>query len=188
MRARRRCRTPRPPSSTPADHAVREVTLRRRPADPPDPSLLTIDRLLIASEGRAIPWAVLQQAFDLARPRKAKVRVLTIARVFGTSLGFPNPGLLPSKREWDAQRLIVRETVSALEKAGFKASGQVVGTRKATKRILAEAEAFDADAVVMGCDPDRGRMGDFVWAHEPYRVARRARVPVYLVPLADARS
>ena len=35
----------------------------------------------------------------------------------------------------------------------------------------------------MGCDPDRGMLGDFVWAHEPYRVARRARVPVYLVPL-----
>jgi hypothetical protein len=29
-------------------------------------------------------------------------------------------------------------------------------------------------------------VGDFVWAHEPYRVARRARVPVYLVPLDHA--
>lgn len=164
---------------------MRELTLRRRPAEPPDPSLITIDRLLIASEGRAIPWSVLQQAFDLARPRKAKVRVLTIARVFGTSLGFPNPGLLPSKREWDAQRLIVRETVSALKKAGFSASGQVVGTRKATKRIVAEAESFGADAIVMGCDHDRGRAGGFAWAHEPYRVAARARVPVYLVPIGD---
>jgi hypothetical protein len=34
---------------------------------------------------------------------------------------------------------------------------------------------------VMGCDHDRGLLGDFVWAHEPYRVARRSRVPVYLV-------
>jgi nucleotide-binding universal stress UspA family protein len=164
---------------------VRELTLRRRTSDPPDPSAITVERLLIASEGRAIPWSVLQQAFDLARPRKAKVRVLTIARVFGTSLGFPNPGLLPNKREWDAQRLIVRETVSALEKAGFAASGHVVGTRKATKRIVAAAEAFGADAIVMGCDRDRGRVGDLVWAHEPYRVARRARVPVYLVPVGD---
>ena len=131
---------------------------------------------------------VLQKAFELARPQGANVRVLTIARVFGTSLGFPNPGLLPNKREWDEQRLIVREAVSALKKAGFAASGQVVGTRKATKRILAAAEAFGADAIVMGCDRDRGRVGDFVWAHEPYRVARRARVPVYLVPLEDAGS
>jgi len=30
---------------------VRELTLRRRTADPPDPSLITVERLLIASEG-----------------------------------------------------------------------------------------------------------------------------------------
>ena len=165
---------------------MRELTIRRRAVEPPDASALAVERLVIASEGRAIPWPVLQRAFDLARPRKAEVRVITIARVFGTSLGFPNPGLLPNKREWDEQRLIVRQAVAALKKAGFPASGQVVGTRKATKRILAEAVAFRADAIVMGCDPDRGRIGDFVWAHEPYRVARRADVPVYLVPLARA--
>jgi nucleotide-binding universal stress UspA family protein len=155
--------------------------LGHRPAPLPGPSELAADRLLIASEGRPIPWAVLQQAFELARPRTAEVRVITIARVYGTSLGFPNPGLLPSKREWDAQRVIVRETVAALEKAGFTASGHVVGTRRATKRILAEAASFGAGAIVMGCDGDRGRLGDFSWAHEPYRVARKARVPVYLV-------
>ena len=55
-------------------------------------------------------------AFTLARPRTARVRVVSIARVHGTSLGFPNPGLLPSKREWDEQRLIVRQTVLALKK------------------------------------------------------------------------
>jgi nucleotide-binding universal stress UspA family protein len=164
---------------------VRELTLRRRRPPPPDPSELAVDRLVVASEGRAIPWVVLQQAFELARPRTAEVRVITIARVFGTSLGFPNPGLLPNKREWDEQRLIVRETVAALEKAGFTASGHVVGTRKATKRILAEAVSFGAGAIVMGCDADRGRLGDFSWAHEPYRIARKAHVPVYLVPLPE---
>jgi nucleotide-binding universal stress UspA family protein len=165
---------------------VRELTIRRRALDPPDPSALAVERLIIASEGREIPWTVLQRAFELARPRKAEVRVITIARVFGTSLGFPNPGLLPNKREWDEQRLIVRQAVAALKKAGFRASGQVVGTRKATKRILAEADAFHADAIVMGCDRDRGRIGDFVWSHEPYRVARRADVPVYLVPVGGS--
>jgi nucleotide-binding universal stress UspA family protein len=165
---------------------VPEVKLRRRAITPPDPSELTVERLVIASEGRPIPYSVLQCAFDLARPHTAEVRVITIARVFGTSMGFPNPGLLPNKREWDEQRLIVRQTISSLKKAGFKASGNVVGTRKATRRILAEATAFHADAIVMGCDHDRGRLGDFSWAHEPYRVARRANVPVYLVPLDRA--
>lgn len=166
---------------------MRELTVLRRQRPPlPDPGEIAVERVIIASEGRAIPWPVLQQAFELARPRTAEVRVITIARVFGTSLGFPNPGLLPNKREWDEQRLIVRQTVQALKKAGFKASGQVVGTRKPTRRILAEVESFGAGAIVMGCDADRGRLGDFSWAHEPYRVARRARVPVYLVPVTPA--
>jgi nucleotide-binding universal stress UspA family protein len=156
--------------------------LRRR-SPPPDPSTLAIERLVLASEGRPIPWVVLQETFELARPHTAKVYVVTIARVWGTSLGFPNPGLNPTHREWDAQRLIVREAISALEKAGFEASGHVIGTRKATKRILGEATAFRADAIVMGCDHDRGILGDFNWAHEPHRVARRAKIPVYLVPI-----
>jgi nucleotide-binding universal stress UspA family protein len=161
------------------DHSVQ----LRKSHQPPDPATLEIRRLVVASEGRKIPYVVLQHAFDLARPLKAEVRVVTIARVFGTSLGFPNPGLLPSKREWDEQKTIVRKAVVAFEKAGFEASGHVIGTRRATKRIVGEATGFGADAIVMGCDPDRGVLGDFNWAHEPYRVARRASMPVYLIPL-----
>ena len=142
--------------------------------------------MVVASEGRAIPWNVLQMAFTLARPRTARVRVVSIARVHGTSLGFPNPGLLPSKREWDEQRLIVRQTVLALKKAGFEASGHVIGTRRATKRILGEATRFKADAIVMGCDHDRGLLGDFLG---PRALPGRPQgaVPVYLVPV-EARG
>ena len=39
----------------------------------------------------------------------------------------------------------------------------------------------------MGGDRDRGLVGDFIWAHEPYRVARRARIPVYLVRRDERR-
>ncbi len=155
----------------------------QKPVAPPDPETLEVRKLVVASEGRKIPYVVLQHGFDLARPLKAKVLVVTIARVHGTSLGFPNPGLLPSKREWDEQREIVRKAVVAFEKAGFEASGHVIGTRRATKRIVGEATGFGADAIVMGCDHDRGLLGDFNWAHEPYRVARRASMPVYLIPL-----
>jgi hypothetical protein len=34
--------------------------------------------------------------------------------------------------------------------------------------------------IVMGA-AKRARVGDFAWSNEPYRVARRAEVPVYLV-------
>ena len=155
----------------------------RRASLPPDPATLRIERLVVASEGRPIPWVVLQRAFELARPAKATVLVISIARVWGTSLGFPNPGLNPTKREWDAQRLLVREAREALEKAGFDASGHIIGTRRAAKRIVGEATRFRADAIVMGADRDRGLLGDFMWSQEPYRVARRSRVPVYLVRL-----
>ena len=154
-----------------------------RASPPPDPATLRIERVVVASEGRPFDWAVLQQTFELGRPAGAKVLVVSIARVWGTALGFPNPGLNPTKHEWDAQRLSVREAVEAVEKAGFEASGQVIGTRRAAKRILGEVARFRADALVMGADPKRTLVGDFLWSQEPYRVARRASVPVYLVPL-----
>jgi nucleotide-binding universal stress UspA family protein len=155
----------------------------RRASPPPDPATLRIERLVVASEGRKIAWAVLQKAFELARPAGAEVHVVSIARIWGTSLGFPNPGLNPTRHEWDEQRLLVREAREALEKAGFEATGHVIGTRRATKRILGEARRFGADAIVMGADPKRAIVGDFLWSQEAYRVARRSSVPVYLVPL-----
>ena len=154
----------------------------RKASPPPDPGTFPVERVVVASEGRDIAWPVLQQAFELARPGKASVLVVVIARIWGTSLGFPNPGLNPSKEEWDERRLIARRAVEAIEKAGFQASANVYGTRRAAKRILTESRKFGADAIVMGCDRDRGMLGDFMWSHEPYRVRRRARVPVYLVP------
>jgi nucleotide-binding universal stress UspA family protein len=156
----------------------------RRASPPPDPDTLEIHRLMVASEGRKISHDVIVRALELARPHGASVFVMSIARVWGTGLGFPNPGLLPSKREWDEQRLLVREAVSSFEKAGFDADGLVLATRRAAKRILAEARLRKMDAILMGAEPSRGLLGDFQWSQEPHRVARRSRdIPVYLVPL-----
>jgi nucleotide-binding universal stress UspA family protein len=156
----------------------------RKPSPPPDPSTLEVRRLMVASEGRPIDHAVIVQALEMARPLTAYVFVLSIARVWGTALGFPNPGLQPNKREWAEQKRIVTEAVSAFEKAGHESNGIVLATRRAAKRIASEAELREMDAIVMGADHHRGLLGDFSWSHEPYRVARRSRVvPVYLVPL-----
>ncbi len=155
----------------------------RRASPPPDPSTLEIRELMVASEGRPFPYEVIVRALELARPQTARVFVMSTARVWGTGLGFPNPWLNPSKREWDEQKLLVREAVDKFEKAGHEAFGLVLATRRASKRILAEAELRGIDAIVMGADEDRGLMGDFSWSHEPYRVRRRSkRIPVYLVP------
>jgi nucleotide-binding universal stress UspA family protein len=151
--------------------------------DPPDPSTLEIRRVLLATEGRPIPPRAVELAAQLARPAKAPVHVFTIARVYGTAFGFPNPWLRPSRHELEEQRRIAGTAVKALKRQGVEATGRVLGTRKATKRIVGEAMRLGCDAIVMAADPPRARLvGDMMWSQEPYRVRRRARVPVYLVP------
>jgi nucleotide-binding universal stress UspA family protein len=158
---------------------------RTRP--PPDPATLTLRRLLLASEGRRFPSEAVDFAAHLVLPARAPVHVLSIARVWGTAFGFPNPNLYPSRQEWDAQRDLVASAVKALQARGLEATGQVIGTRSATRRIVAEARRRGCDAIVMAADPPRHWfVADFIWSQEPYRVRRRARVPVYLVPAGGA--
>ena len=150
--------------------------------DLPDPDTLEPKRVLLASEGREIPQHAVDFAARLARQGGGAVHVFSVARVWGTSLGLPNPGLLPSKREWDVQRYVVAAAVKALERKGVKARGHVLATRKATKRIVGEAERLGCDVIVMGGDPPRNRVvADLMWSQEPYRVRRRSGLPVYVV-------
>ena len=148
----------------------------------PDPDARVEGAVLLASEDRPIPPEAISAAARLAKRGDGHVRVLAIARIWGTSLGFPNPGLFPSKREWDVQRANVQDAVRALRRHGVEAEGHVLGTRNAAKRIVQEAERHGGGAIVMGADPPRNRFaGNFMWSQEPQRVRRRADVPVYLV-------
>jgi nucleotide-binding universal stress UspA family protein len=139
-------------------------------------------RILLASEGRAIPETAIERTIALAAGSGASVRVLSIARVHGVSFGLQTPGLMPTKREWDEQREVVRRAIKRLRRKGIDADGHVIGTRKATKRICEEASLEGCEAIVMAADCDRNRfVGDFLWSQEPQRVRRRASVPVFLV-------
>jgi len=141
-----------------------------------------VDRVLLASEGRTVPRRAVELAARIARQGGGEVHVFSVVRVWGTGLGLPNPGLLPSKREWDAQRALVADAVEALKREGVEATGHVLATRKATKRIVGEAERLSCGAIVMAADPPRNRfLADLMWSQEPYRVRRRAAIPVYLV-------
>jgi nucleotide-binding universal stress UspA family protein len=167
-------------ASAPAD---RDSVSHPRRREPPDPSEISIGRILLASEGRAIPADAIDFVARLAGATKAPVNIISIARVHGSAYGFPSPGLLPTKREWQEQREVVAQAVKALRQRGLEADGQVVGTRKATARICQEASDLGCDVIVMAADPPRNRVvADFIWTQEPYRVRRKARVPVYLVP------
>jgi nucleotide-binding universal stress UspA family protein len=157
------------------------VILLRRRHDPPEPATLGVERVLLASEGRPIPESALELAAQLASRGGGRVHVFSVARVWGTGLGLPNPGLLPNKGEWDEQREIVRDAVEALKRRGVDATGHVLATRKATKRIISEAVRLDCGAIVMGADAPRNRLlADLMWSQEPYRVQRRAALPVYI--------
>jgi hypothetical protein len=143
-----------------------------------------MSRVLLASEGRPIPSPALDAAAELAG-NGGQVHVFAIVRVWGTSLGLPNPGLLPTKREWDTQRELVGDAVKALRRRGIDADGRVVATRKATKRIVGESERLGCESIVMAADPPRNRfLADLMWTQEAYRVRRRAKVPVHLVERA----
>ncbi len=142
----------------------------------------SFQRILLASEGRPIPDAAIARVVELARPGGASVHVFSIARVHGVAFGMPNPGLLPTKAEWKDQRAIIASAVKRLRRKGIEADGQVLGTRKTTKRICDEAAKEGCDAIVMAADPDRNRLiRDMLWSQEPQRVRRRAKLPVFLV-------
>ena len=122
-------------------------------------------------------------AARMAERSNAPVHVFSIARVWGTGFGLPNPGLLPNKKEWDKQYDVVRKAVSRLRRKGIEADARVIGTRAGAKRIVQEAKRRGCDAIVMGADPPRNALlRDFSWSQEPYRVKSRAGdLPVYLV-------
>ena len=142
----------------------------------------SFERVLLASEGRAIPQAAVDLVIKLAKPSGGSARVFSIARIHGVAFGMQTPGLLPTRREWAEQRDIVSKAIKRLKRAGIDADGHVLGTRKATKKIVEEAVKEGCDAIVMGADPDRTRfVADFLWTQEPQRVRRRAKVPVFLV-------
>jgi nucleotide-binding universal stress UspA family protein len=146
-------------------------------------------RILLATEGRAIPDSAIARIVELADrsgPTAPTVHVFSIARIHGVSFGFPNPGLLPTKRELAALREIVDSAIRRLKREGIDAEGHVLATRKATARICQEAIKEECQAIVMAADPDRNRLvGDMLWTQEPQRVRRRAKVPVLLVSDGD---
>lgn len=138
--------------------------------------------VLLASEGRPFTADAVRLAARLARERDGEVRVLSIARMWGTSLGLQNPGLRPNKREMAAHEANVAQAIRALKREKVRADGHIVATRKATKSILAEARREHAEVIVMGADPPRNRfVANLMWSQEPYRVRRRARITVHLV-------
>jgi nucleotide-binding universal stress UspA family protein len=150
--------------------------------DLPDPATFAPAAILLASEGRPIADAATDFAAQLAQKASAPIHVLSIARVWGSAFGVPHPGLMPTKREWKTQNDLVTHAVTRLKGRGIEATGQVVGTRNAAKRIVAEAQRHGSETIIMNADaPRHWLVGDLFWSQDPYRVRRLSPVPVYLI-------
>ncbi|WP_113913556.1 universal stress protein [Roseovarius dicentrarchi] len=137
--------------------------------------------ILIASEGRPISDAVIALATDMLDPG-GTVTVLTVARLWGTSFGLPNPGLRPSKAEMQVQKDIMYSALDRLEQAGIEADGHIVTTRHPSKSIRKQVAQRGCDTIIMGADARKPWfLRATMWSQEPYRVSAGAPVPVHLV-------
>jgi hypothetical protein len=95
--------------------------------------------VLIATVGISVPPTVIGRAVQLSGG--CPVAVVTIARIYGSSWGLPNPGLLPTRKEMEEQRALVTDAIERLERSGVEAWGQVATTRRYAKTVARAAQA-----------------------------------------------
>lgn len=145
-----------------------------------------VRNILIASEGRPISDEVIDLAAAMHDGDGGQVTVLTVARLWGTSFGLPNPGLRPSKAEMQVQKDNMLSALDRLEAAGIEADGHIVTTRHPSKSIRKQVAQRNCDAVIMGADIRRPWfLRSTMWSQEPYRVLAHLQVPVHLVRSGD---
>jgi hypothetical protein len=113
--------------------------------------------VLLASTGKPFTDAAIAEAVRLAGTRPGgRVRVITIARVHGTSFGLQHPGLMPSKKEKDAAAAIVTRAITTLQRSGLKADGEVAITRSPARSFTRAAQAAGATHVILDNPPGSG--------------------------------
>jgi len=103
--------------------------------------------VLIATVGAPILPSVIRSAVQISGGKA--VAVVSIARIYGSSLGLPNPGLMPTKAEMDDQRALVAKAIDRLERSGIVAWGQVAATRRFAKTIAQAARVRGVSHVLV---------------------------------------
>lgn len=137
---------------------------------------------MLASTGTPIEPAVIDRALRLAEERPTKVLVLSVAKIYGTRFGLPNPMLYPSKREWDEQRDIAERAAEVIRGRGIPAQTKVVGSRTAGKSIARWADFLGCRAIVVG-GPQLSKVDRWLRGDEPNSIAKRTKLPVHVVVL-----
>ena len=110
--------------------------------------------VLLASSGGPFSRAAVRRAGELAAGEP--VAVLSILKVYGSTFGLPNPGLMPNRREREEQLQIVRRAIGELERRGYNVDGQIAATRSAGRTIARVARTRQVRYVVMDVSPAAG--------------------------------
>ena len=110
--------------------------------------------VLLASSGAPFSKAAVRRARELAAG--GPVAVLSILKIYGSTFGLPNPGLLPTRREREEQFANVQKAISQLERSGCKADGQIAATRSAGRMIAKVARVRQVRVVVMDDSAESG--------------------------------
>src|SRR5262250_911755 len=95
--------------------------------------------VLLASSGAPFSKAAVRRARELAAGDP--VAVLSILKIYGSTFGLPNPGLLPTHREREEQFAVVNRAIKDLERRGCSVDGQIAATRSAGRMIAKVARA-----------------------------------------------
>jgi hypothetical protein len=109
--------------------------------------------VLLASAGGPFDKAAVSQAIELARDTGGAVAVVTIARLYGSAFGLPNPGLMPTKAEMATQHTQVDWALKILTSARVECYGQVATTRHPARSIARVAEARGCTRILVMVPP-----------------------------------
>jgi hypothetical protein len=131
-------------SSSTSPHPIRRHFGRRKFDKQPSQTAAV---LIAAPMGDPIPASAVRAA--VKRSGGEPVAVVTIARIYGSSMGLPNPGLMPTRKEMEAQKSQVEKALRLIEKAGAEAWGQVAASRKPVKTITQAAKARGVREVIV---------------------------------------
>jgi len=151
----------------PPRHPIRRFGRRKFDKQPSQSAAV----LIAAPLGDPIPPAAVRAA--LARSGGGPVAVVTIARIYGSSMGLPNPGLLPTRKEMEAQKSQVEVTLRRIEKGGSQAWGQVAASRKPVKTIAQTAKARGARHVIVVRAPHTKKWREVVEGDMVKDIARK---------------
>ena len=147
---------------------------------------MTVQLLLVPTDGSEISARAVQQAVDLAAALKARVRFLHVQNNYPISLvgvgELVEASTIEALVEAAGKRgeAILQEAVSVAETAGVQSERAVLMNPLPHKAILEEAGACGADLIVMGSHGRRGLEG-LLLGSETQRVLLGSSAPVLVV-------